>query len=82
MKHYKDKVLIVGYLAGIQGDLEMRIKVLKGEFVLSETKDERQKTIENHVKILKLTNDFLHELWDDYFKLLKEKDERNKAGLF
>ena len=82
MKHYKDKLIIVGYLAGIQGDLEARLEVFKGNFVLTETKEERQKTIENHVKTLKLTNYFLHELWDDYFKLLKEKDERSKAGLF
>ena len=82
VKHYKEKLIIVGQLAGIQGDLEMRIEVLKGNFVLSETKDERQKTIENHIKTLKLTKDFLYELWDDYFKLLKEKEERAKAGLF
>ena len=42
---------------------------------MTETKEEREKAIENHVKILKLTKNILHELWDDYFKLLKEKNE-------
>lgn len=82
MKHYKDKVLITGYLESIQGDLEMRLEIHKGTFDMEETIDDRKKAIENHVKILKLTKNFLHELWDDYFKLLKEKDERSKAGLF
>ena len=81
MKHYKDKVLITGYLSGVQGDLESRLEVLNETFTMNETREERKEALKNHVKILKLTKNFLHELWDDYFKLLKEKDERSKAGL-
>lgn len=78
MKHYKDKVLITGYLEGVQGDLELRLDVFNGKFVMNETVEERKKTIENHVKILKLTKNFLHELWDDYAKLLKEHNEQRQ----
>ena len=75
MKHYKDKVLITSYLEGVQGDLELRLDVFNGKFVRKETAEERKETIENHVKILKLTKNFLHELWEDYDKLIKEKNE-------
>lgn len=79
MKYYKDKVLVVGYLAGVQGDLEGRLDVFEGNFIIKEPKEERKKTIENHVRIMKLTQTFLHELWDDYNKLLKEHNEQRQV---
>lgn len=75
MKHYKDKVLVTSYLEGVQGDLEMRLEMHKGTFVMEESIEERRKVIENHVKILKITKDFLHELWNDYYKLVRESNE-------
>ena len=79
MKHYKDKVLITGYLAGVQGDLESRLDVLNETFTMNETREERKEALKNHVKILKLTKNFLHELWDDYAKLLKEHNEQRQV---
>ena len=79
MKHYKGKVLITGYLDGVQGDLESRLEVLNETFTMNETREERKEALKNHVKILKLTKNFLHELWDDYAKLLKEHNEQRQV---
>lgn len=75
VKHYKDKVLVTSYLEGVQGDLELRLDVFNGKFVINETKDERKQTIEKHVRAINAAKNFLHELWNDYNKLLKEKNE-------
>lgn len=75
MKHYKDKVLITSYLEGVQGDLELRLDIFNGKFIMNETVDERKQILEKHIRVLKMSKFFLHELWDDYAKLLKEHNE-------
>ncbi|PCJ57904.1 MAG: hypothetical protein COA65_08575 [Rhodospirillaceae bacterium] len=76
MKHYKDKVIVTSYLEGVQGDLELRLEVFNGKFVMNETKDVRKQTIEKHIRAINASKNFLHELWDDYSKLLQEDIKR------
>ena len=74
---YLQKVEVTSYLESIQGDLESRLEAYKGDFKYKETVAERIKTIENHVKTLKISKDFIHELMNDYLRVVKELNEYN-----
>ena len=73
--HFNEKVLNQGYLQSIQGDMEYRLEVYDNKLVSAETMEERIKVMKNHILICKTVNKWIDELWSDYIKLVKEKNQ-------
>jgi len=77
VKHYKEKVIITSYLESVQGDLETRLEAYNNKHLtLEETLQDRINTVKDSIKKILIAKNFLHELWDDYSKLLQEDIKR------
>lgn len=74
--HFKEKVINMGYLEGIQTDIESRLQAYRGKFAFDETPEERAETMENHVKGLIAAKNWIEDFWTDYMTLYKKEHER------
>lgn len=70
--HFNEKVINQGYLDSIQGDLEYRLEIYDAKLTTEETPEERRKTIENHILVLKTVKIWFEELWTDYIEMDKQ----------
>lgn len=72
MKLFIEKVTYQGYLDGVSGDLELRLEALRGNIDVKESKEERIKTLDNHVKALKETRQFIQDMFEYYERIEKD----------
>lgn len=77
---FEEKVITQGYLTHIQCDLEWRIDVSKGTFKSDETLGDRMKIINHHIRLLKLADEFIEQLWEQNTKLRKDAENRPTTG--
>lgn len=66
MNTFFDKCKYQGYLDGVSGDLELRLEALNGNIEIKESKAERIKTLDNHVKAILETRQFIQDLFEYY----------------
>lgn len=71
----KQKVLHQSRLDVIESDLEMRIRAMKGDHKLNETKEDRINILETHVKHLYEARGFISEVCEENLNLRNNQKE-------
>ena len=77
-KILKLKVLHQSNLDYVEVDLSLRLEALTGTFKMEETKEERIKTLESHVKHIYECRVFISNICEAHLNLMKDYAELSK----